>query len=168
MGDEDLLRKDRCRGYGMILHVGNDSNSSDARRRKENNMKKTLDHPWKTAAGLAMVLMLAIFFPLIVQPADAPAPTSQPKESPWREKWEGPGINAKNSEVPLDTLEINVEQLSSDPAIDGVSPQPPQKVEEKKQPSWWESLIPALIPSIGIGVGRDRERREPRNPCAGK
>ena len=44
----------------------------------------------------------------------------------------------------------------------------PQKVEEKKEPSWWETLIPALIPSIGIGVGRERERREPRNPCAGK
>ncbi|MBI4488175.1 MAG: hypothetical protein HY694_03750 [Deltaproteobacteria bacterium] len=43
-----------------------------------------------------------------------------------------------------------------------------QKVEEKKEPSWWESLIPALIPSIGVGGGRDRERREPRNPCAGK
>ena len=44
----------------------------------------------------------------------------------------------------------------------------PQKVEEKKEPSWWETLIPALIPSIGIGGGRERERREPRNPCAGK
>lgn len=39
-----------------------------------------------------------------------------------------------------------------------------QKVEEKK-PGFFESLIPALIPSIGIGVGRDRERRHP-NPCA--
>ena len=89
-------------------------------------MMKVLDRPWKMTVGLAIALTLAIFFPLIVQPADAPAPTSQPTESPWREKWEGPGINAKDSEVPLDTLEINVEQLS----LDGVSPQPPQKVEE--------------------------------------
>lgn len=42
----------------------------------------------------------------------------------------------------------------------------PEKVEEKKEPSWWERLIPALIPSIGIGGGRERERREPSNPCA--
>ena len=36
-----------------------------------------------------------------------------------------------------------------------------QKVEEKK-PSFWETLIPAVIPSIGIGGGReDRERRLP-------
>jgi hypothetical protein len=39
-----------------------------------------------------------------------------------------------------------------------------QKVEEKKEPSWWESLVPALIPSIGIGIGSERDDRERRFP----
>ncbi|MBI4487541.1 MAG: hypothetical protein HY694_00525 [Deltaproteobacteria bacterium] len=48
------------------------------------------------------------------------------------------------------------------------SEEPAQKVEEKT-PGFFESLIPALIPSIGIGVGRDREReRRHPNPCAGR
>jgi hypothetical protein len=49
------------------------------------------------------------------------------------------------------------------------SAEPVQNVEEKK-PGFFESLIPALIPSIGIGIGggTDRERRHPANPCAGK
>ena len=46
-----------------------------------------------------------------------------------------------------------------------------QKVEEKK-PGFWESLIPALIPSIGVGVGggrgREGDTRVPANPCAGR
>jgi len=44
------------------------------------------------------------------------------------------------------------------------------QVEEQK-PSFWESLVPALIPSIGVGIGGDRERRErryPGNPCSPK
>jgi hypothetical protein len=38
-----------------------------------------------------------------------------------------------------------------------------QKVEEKKQPSWWETLIPSI--GIGVGGGReDKERRFPDDP----
>lgn len=41
-----------------------------------------------------------------------------------------------------------------------------KKAEEKKS-SFWESLVPALIPSIGIG-GRDDDRRERSDPWPGR
>ena len=42
-----------------------------------------------------------------------------------------------------------------------------QKVEEKKQPSWWEVLIPALIPQIGVGGGRESGGKRPPYPKSG-
>ncbi len=82
------------------------------------------------------------------------------------------GATSSEKEKPKEQPERKEAGLGSEPtAAETTSAKPseePKKVEEKKEPSWWESLIPALIPSIGIGVGRDRERRAPRNPCAGK
>jgi hypothetical protein len=58
---------------------------------------------------------------------------------------------------------LYVDILKADASTAG-TPKPSeetQKVEEKKS-SWWETVIPALIPEIGIGGGReDRERRFP-------
>jgi phage tail-like protein len=39
-------------------------------------------------------------------------------ERAWPSKWTGPGLNAKNSEVAIETLEMQVERLE----IDGQSP----------------------------------------------
>jgi len=39
-------------------------------------------------------------------------------ERAWASKWTGPGLNAKNSEVSIETLEMQIERLE----IDGQSP----------------------------------------------
>lgn len=62
------------------------------------------------------------------------------------------------------TTTLTEEGVPKPTTVSGETPM----VEETKQPSWWESLIPALIPSIGIGGGKERDRRQPSNPCSGK
>jgi hypothetical protein len=74
-------------------------------------------------------------------------------------------ILADDHEIRVNSLELSIETADNKTA--GV-PKPSeeiQKIEEKKQPSWWETLIPALIPEIGVGGRReDRERRFPDDP----
>lgn len=93
---------------------------------------------------------------IIVDPS-APSPPSPPRA-------------AGDIPVPGPAPTINSSfQLSLDEADNKTAgvPKPSeetQKVEEKKS-SWWGVFVPALIPEIGIGGGReDRERRFPDDP----
>ena len=78
-----------------------------------------------------------------------------------------PQIGLGTPVIDLNSLQLSIDRADNETVGTPKPSEEIQKVEEKKQPSWWESLIP----SIGIGIGGDRERRDrksPGNPCSPK
>ncbi len=66
------------------------------------------------------------------------------------------------------TVQLRDSVLKADARTAGTpKPSAEEAQVEDKRPGLFESLIPSLIPSIGIGRGRDRGRGHP-NPCAGR
>ena len=125
-------------------------------------MKITLGRPRMMIAGLAMALMLmpAALVPLIAQPADAPATTTTPTDIIF--------LVDPSSDISglVDGLELHADiyfAFSLEDAQTAGVPKPSEIIQPA--PSFWQSLIPALIPSIGVGVGGGRESRS-GNPCS--
>ncbi len=78
-----------------------------------------------------------------------------------------PQIGLGTPVIDLNSLQLSIDRADNETAGVPKPSEETQKAEEKKT-SFWESLVPALIPSIGIGVGNEgREKRLP-NPCSPK
>ena len=75
-----------------------------------------------------------------------------------------PQIGLSTPVIDLNSLQPSIDRADNKTVGVPKPSEETQKVEEKKQSSWWESSIP----SIGIGIGGDRERgdrKSPGNPC---
>ena len=146
-------------------------------------MKITLWRPRMMIAGLAMalMLMLAALVPLIAQPADTPPTTTKPREFICPEPLTGftccPDAPRSCLDAPdypftvdpgsdmqglVELIQLNSNHFSLEDAKTAGVPKPSEVIQT---PGFWQSFVPALIPSIGVGVGGGREGRG-GNPCS--
>ena len=151
-------RIEREPGSGKGLHQAqqdmNDPESAFDAETGENLYWEPKDKTWRDAkTGKSLGFQGArAKEPCPPKTAAQTTPTSTPST---------PQIGLRTPVIELNSLQVSIDKADNETAGVPKPSEETQKAEEKK-PGLFESLIPALIPSIGIGIGDERERREKR------
>ncbi len=70
-----------------------------------------------------------------------------------------PQVGLSTPVIDLNLLQPSIDRADNQTAGLPRPSEEPQKVSEEKKPGFFESLVPALIPSIGVGIGGGRDDR---------